>query len=89
MLSCTLKKHRLKQAAWLQMMLASSVDFSNLLRLSCEICFETGVEASQTALAIRLLLLLSLEASEFHEDTAVEPLLYWSEYSPYHLHCHR
>ena len=54
---CTLKRHLLKLAAWLQMTVPSLADFSHLLRASCDMRLDAGgggVEVSPDCLAILL-----------------------------------
>ena len=84
---CTLKKHLLKPAAWLQMTVASLADFSHLLSVSCEIRLEVRwVEVRPDSLKILLYELLSLHVSVYQVETAEGSAL-WSDASPYHLDC--
>ena len=47
---CTLKRHLLKLAAWLQITVASMADFSHLCRDSCEMRLDAGGGRSQAGL---------------------------------------
>ena len=84
---CTLNRHLLKLAAWLQMTVASLADFSNLLSVSCEIRREVGwVEVRPDCLEILLYELLSLHVSVYQVET-VEGSALWLDDSPYYLDC--